>query len=136
MFITREADYAIRVLRAVSGGKRCTVGEICSREVLPQQFVYKILKKLEQAGLLKITRGARGGCALAGSLRETSLYDLMNALDGNMTISGCVREGYECEWQQQHSMPCVVHKQLMRMQESFDKKLRECSLHKLIFGVD
>jgi len=136
MFITREADYAIRVLRAVADGRHCTVGEICRKEVLPQQFIYKILKKVAQAGLIKITRGAQGGCVLVGDLRKTSLYDLMNALEGDRAISTCTREGYECEWKEQHDMPCTVHKQLVRIQESLDKELRACSLHKLIFDMD
>ena len=136
MFITREADYAIRVLRVVADGAHYTVGEICGKEILPQQFVYKILKKLEQAGLIKMMRGAQGGCVLVGNLRKTSLYDLINVLEGNRAISSCMKEGYECEWKKQHAMPCMVHKQLMRMQESLNEELRGCSLHKLIMGVD
>ena len=57
MLITREADYALRILRALSGGEQVKAAEICERERLPQQFVYKILKKMEQAGLVRIARG-------------------------------------------------------------------------------
>jgi Rrf2 family protein len=136
MFITREADYAIRVLRAVADGEQSNVGEICKKEILPQQFVYKILKKIEQMGLIRIMRGAQGGCVLVGDLRKTSLYDLINSLEGYRAISDCMKKGHECEWKKQHAMPCTVHKQLVRIQGSLEKELRGCSLHKLIFDVE
>ena len=136
MFITREVDYAIRVFRAIAGGGYRTVGEICRKEILPQQFVYKIMKKIEQAGLVKTMRGAHGGCVLVGDLRKTSLYDLINVLEGDPAISSCMRENHECEWKKQNAMPCTVHRQLMGIQETLNEELRMCTLHKLIFGVD
>ena len=136
MFITREVDYAIRILRAVACGGHSNVGEICRKEVLPRQFVYKIMKKIERMGLVKITRGAQGGCVLVGDLRKTSLYDLINNLEGDTAISSCMREGHECEWKKHRAVPCAVHKQLTRIQKSLDEELRECSLHKLIVGVE
>ena len=136
MFITREADYAIRVLRAVADGGHSNVGEICGKEILPRQFVYKILKKIERMGLVKIMRGAQGGCVLAGDLRKTSLYDLISNLEGDMAISSCMREGHECEWKKQRAAPCAVHKRLTRIQKSLEEELRGCSLHELIFGVE
>ena len=50
MLITRETDYALRILRTLSDGKSYTAGELAERESLPQKFAYKILKKLEKAG--------------------------------------------------------------------------------------
>ena len=46
MLITRETDYALRILRTLSDGKSYTAGELAERESLPQKFAYKILKKL------------------------------------------------------------------------------------------
>ena len=49
MLITRECDYAVRVIRALSGAERLSVGEICEREEITAPFAYKILKKLQKA---------------------------------------------------------------------------------------
>ena len=46
MVITRETDYALRILRALLDGKLHTAGQIAQDELLPQAFAYKILKKL------------------------------------------------------------------------------------------
>ena len=53
MLITRETDYALRILRALAPGSCLTVGEIAEKESLPHKFTYKIMKKLEKARALK-----------------------------------------------------------------------------------
>ena len=50
MIMTRESDYAVRILRALAGGEKMTVGRICEAEFVPVQFAYKILKKLAKCG--------------------------------------------------------------------------------------
>ena len=44
MIMTRETDYAVRILRALSCGERMTVRQVCDLELVPVQFAYKILK--------------------------------------------------------------------------------------------
>ena len=56
LLITRETDYALRILRALSQGVCLTVGEIAEKESLPHKFTYKIMKKLEKAGIIRIIR--------------------------------------------------------------------------------
>ena len=50
--ITRETDYALRLLRALQDGRRRTAAEVAGQELVPLAFAYKILKKLAQAGIL------------------------------------------------------------------------------------
>ncbi|WP_408609060.1 RrF2 family transcriptional regulator [Aminipila terrae] len=70
MLITRETDYALRILRALADGQQLTSADICQREILPQNFVYKILKKLNKSGIVYIARGAEGGCKLTADLKK------------------------------------------------------------------
>ena len=48
LLITKETDYALRILRSLAdaGNTKTPIKEICDKELLPQQFVYKIAKKL------------------------------------------------------------------------------------------
>ena len=48
MLITKETDYALRILRTLSEGGCHTVGALAAREALPRNFAYKIVKKLER----------------------------------------------------------------------------------------
>ena len=53
MLFTKECDYAIRIMRALSDGELVSVSNICAAEQLPSAMTYKITRKLEKQGLLK-----------------------------------------------------------------------------------
>ncbi|MDR1977193.1 MAG: Rrf2 family transcriptional regulator, partial [Synergistaceae bacterium] len=127
-------DYALRILRVLSDGEQVTVGDVCKRELLPQQFVYKILKKMEQAGLVRIARGAEGGCRLSADLEKVSLHDLITAMKTDRLVGACMQPGFQCAWQGENASSCTVHKQLQQIQEILDTELRKRSLRQMLFG--
>ena len=57
--ITRETDYALRLLRTLRDGERRTAAEAAERELVPQSFAHKILKKLARAGFVEVGRSVR-----------------------------------------------------------------------------
>ena len=127
MVITRETDYALRILRALLGGDLRTVGQIAQDELLPQAFAYKILKKLERAGLIEVTRGTTGGCRLVADLSRISLYDLMMATGERSDLSSCMDPQFQCTWRNCHG-GCTAHRKLMEIQKKLDGGLRSHSL--------
>ena len=136
MLITRETDYALRILRTLSDGKSYTAGELAERESLPQKFAYKILKKLEKAGIVQITRGASGGCRLGCDLRTATLYQLIEAVETNARLTSCMTPGYQCEWRGRHGSPCTIHTQLAKVQNAIDQEFRSRSLYWLLNGEE
>ena len=136
LLITRETDYALRILRTLSDGQHITTEGICKRELLPQQFVYKILKKMERAGYVQITRGTDGGCRLIADLNSKSLYDLIEVMEAEKRISSCMQPGFVCEWRLSHGTRCTVHNRLMQIQSVLDTELRKHSLHQMLFDED
>ena len=52
MLMTRECDYAVRILRALADGEMKSVVQICRAEDLKTAIAYKLTRKLEQAGIL------------------------------------------------------------------------------------
>lgn len=132
MLVTRETDYALRTLRALSDGKQITTADICRQELLPQQFVYKILKKLQKAGLVLITRGKDGGCRLIADLEKVSLYDLIEIMDADKSVSACTQPGFPCAWTQKYKKPCQVHRHLQEIQNRLDKELKALPLSEIL----
>ncbi|MFR6333351.1 MAG: Rrf2 family transcriptional regulator [Eisenbergiella sp.] len=57
------------------------------REKAFLKFAYKILKKLEKAGIVQITRGASGGCRTGCDLRTATLYQLIEAVETNARLT-------------------------------------------------
>ena len=65
MIITKETDYALRILRVLLDGEKHSVAEMSETELIPTQFAYQILRKLSAGNLVRVSRGALGGCALS-----------------------------------------------------------------------
>ncbi|MDR3215264.1 MAG: Rrf2 family transcriptional regulator [Bacilli bacterium] len=135
MIITKETDYALRIISALASGKIMSTHEICSQEFLPVQFTYNIIRKLNKAGYIKITRGRYGGNKLNIDLYQTSLLDLLKVMDENFNICACVEYGFECKRKEKNKM-CITHDYLMDIQRSLLKQFADCSLEKLLFGND
>lgn len=133
MLITRETDYALRVLRALVDADQLTAGDIAMGHQVPPQFVYKIIKKLERVGMVKISRGAGGGCRLSADLSRITLYDLMETMGENRNVISCMEPGHNCPWRQAHG-DCTVHCQLAKVQKRLDQELQAHTLESLISG--
>ncbi len=134
MIITKETDYALRILRALLDGELHTMGQIAQDELLPQSFAYKILKKLDKSGFIEVVRGTAGGCRLASDLSSATLYDLMLAIGEHSDLSPCMNPDYQCAWRACHG-GCTVHCKLLEIQKSLDKELRSHSLREILTGT-
>lgn len=127
MFISREYDYALRILRALAKNKKLTVKEICVAEQVPQPYSYKILKKLEKATFVKGYRGSLGGYKLTVQPQAVNLYDIYTAIEGELYINECLQEGYRCPLNDD-GKHCTIHKELAKMQNKFIEELSQRSL--------
>ena len=116
MFLTKECDYAIRVVRDLSNMEMKPVRVICANEHIPTPFAYKILKKLERARIVKAHRGAAGGYRLAKSPEHISLLEIVVAIDDHLFLNACLQEGHHCT-RNADGDSCNVHKALAKLQE-------------------
>jgi len=132
MLITRETDYALRILRALSDSERHNMKELCQRESIPQQFAYKILHKLSGAGLVQTVRGVNGGVMLASDLRDITLLDLMRITESDSALSDCMKAGYTCTWAQKNCSICTIHARLLQIQRKLDAEMQKLTLHELL----
>ena len=133
LLLTRETDYALRVLRGLMDGEQRAVGELSQKQMIPQQFAYKIVKKLSRAGLVQVSRGADGGCRLRADLNKVSLYDLMVIMEARSDVNACMDPGFTCPWREQNG-GCGVHDRLCNIQQRMDDELRACNLMSLLTG--
>lgn len=127
MYLTRETDYALRIIRALRDGDLHTLGDLSQSEHVPLSFAYKIAKKLERAGIVELFRGTSGGCQLAADLHYVTIYDLMSAVGEEIAISECMIAGTKCTWRESHGK-CIVHNNLAKIQENLEHELKSVSL--------
>lgn len=132
MFITRECDYAVRVIRALNGQERLSVNEICEMEDITAPFAYKILKKLQRAKIVKGFRGVHGGYTLRQNLSELSLLKVYQAIDPDMFLIECLSKEYDCSRNGADGVPCRVHGELVRIQKNLWEMMEEKSLEQIL----
>ena len=117
MFISRECDYAIRIVRDLAGGEKKFVKAICDNEHIPQQYAYKILKKLEKSHIVKSFRGANGGYQLDKNIDEITIYDILISIDNGLCLNECMKDNAVCSRNNPED-PCSVHKYLLKLQDN------------------
>ena len=132
MLLTKECDYSVRIIRALADGEKKKVEELCKLERIPIPYAYKILKKLQQAGLLHSLRGRSGGYQLAVSLDKITLVDVLMAIDKDLLIFECLDSNKPCLL---HSveLPCSVHLELERLQDVLVAEMGRKSMHEVFF---
>lgn len=135
MLITRECDYAVRAVRALAEHEKKTVKEICDIEHIPHQYAYKILKKLEKAGIVASSRGVNGGYILLKDLNSFSLSDIFFAIENELFLNECQQAGYQCRHNQDKN-PCKVHSELCRIQNELAKSLSEKTMAEVLSSED
>lgn len=97
--IRRETDYAVRTilhLATVGGRANVQVREVAAQRHLPLSFVRRIVARLSAAGLLETTRGMGGGIRLARAASEISMLDVVQAMEGRVTLNPCVAAPHTC----------------------------------------
>jgi Rrf2 family protein len=99
MQITKQADYAVRAvlyLARLEPGGRAATGQIARDQNIPASFLAKIVAQLGAAGLLRATRGVRGGVSLARAPECISLLQVVESIDGPISLNSCVADPSIC----------------------------------------
>jgi Rrf2 family nitric oxide-sensitive transcriptional repressor len=100
MRLLASTDFALRVLMrlATSPAATLTVDQL-ARELggLSRNHLHKVVQDLAALGLVRTSRGPRGGVALAAAPREIRLGTLIRALEGEQPLVECFRaDGGAC----------------------------------------
>ncbi|HEY5312148.1 MAG TPA: Rrf2 family transcriptional regulator [Pirellulales bacterium] len=84
MKLTRSVGYAVGILLRVEAGGAAgpmTADAISKGCKFPPRFLYRVLRRLVDAGLLQGVSGPRGGYSLARKPRQIRLLDILLAVD-------------------------------------------------------
>jgi len=122
MQVSRKVDYALRAAIYLSLQKEvrpASVKEIATHRRIPQKFLEKIIQDLIRAGIVRSHRGAHGGYTLARTADRVSFRDVIEAVDGPISINVCVNERPECSILASCNMQRVWQEGQRRMLEFF-----------------
>jgi Rrf2 family protein len=65
------------------------IKEVADKEQISSKYLEQIAASLKKAGLVKVSRGAKGGYSLLQSPQEISLLDIYHAIDGAVCLNDC-----------------------------------------------
>jgi Rrf2 family iron-sulfur cluster assembly transcriptional regulator len=100
MQIARSGEYGLRgvlfLARRPSEGF-ILVSQISKYQHIPGPFLAKIFKRLSKAGLLRSSRGSKGGFSLGKPTGSITMREVIEAIDGPIALNRCLRREGECD---------------------------------------
>ena len=128
--LSKKADYALIAMKhlALRGDASSSAREIAGLYGIPIELLAKILQRLVRRGLLVSQQGTRGGYQLARVPLRISVADVIQAIDGPVTVTACSStESGNCEQFEK----CNVRDPLWRVRERILSALGECTIAEL-----
>jgi Rrf2 family iron-responsive transcriptional regulator len=95
MKLTRQSNYAIRTLIycAVNDPELSRITDIARAHAISELFLFKLIKPLVEAGLLKTVRGRHGGIRLGRPASEITLLDTIRLTEESFAMAECFEDG-------------------------------------------
>src|ERR687897_684927 len=128
--LSKKADYALMAMKhlairpdAVSVSAR----EIAEQYDIPIELMAKVLQRLARRGLLASHQGTRGGYRLGRSAAAISVADVIQAIDGPLTVTACSTDAENCDQYGE----CSVRDPLWRIKDRILAALATCSLQEV-----
>lgn len=103
------------------------IHEISSRQDISEYYLQQILSTLTKANLVNSSAGSRGGFSLAVSPDKISLLDIVEVLEGSLSLVGCVESPQKCS--RAHS--CSARWAWAQVSENLKENLRKITLEEL-----
>lgn len=129
--ITKEADYGIMLLASLAArpaGEVHTARQVAAWSSLPLPMVSKILRGLARGGILESHRGVSGGYSLDRSPEETSVAEVIRALEGPISMVQCGVEPGACE----HERGCPTRVNWARINEAVEQALERVPVSEMV----
>ena len=138
---TKKTDYALVALASLAeaapdGPRPQSARAISDRYGVPHSLLMNVLKDLVGGGIVKSTRGAKGGYTLARAPRDITVLGVVTAIEGPVSLTACCdpQEASPCaECSVEQSCP-ITHS-VRRLNDQISRYLHEVTLEDLMNGT-
>jgi Rrf2 family protein len=129
--LSKKADYALLAMRHLAA--HADQGALSARELaeaydIPPELLAKVLQKLVRAHLLDSHQGIRGGYALSRPAPAISVVDVIQAVDGPLTVTACSDVDHSCD----QYAKCNIRDPLWRLKDRIAAALGSTSVAELV----
>jgi Rrf2 family protein len=132
--LSKKADYALIAMKHLAqkspGAQSSSAREIAEHYDIPIELLAKVLQRLVRTGLLVSTQGTRGGYMLSRPAASISVADVIQSIDGPLTVTACSNEKSDCE---QYNK-CNIRDSLWQIRERIAAALGTVTLSEMAAG--
>ncbi len=127
--ITRDTDYAIRVIKYLAKQKYkfATARQIIENIKIPNFFLKKIIRLLSKNKIISSYKGKNGGIELMMN-QELNILDIMQIFQGKFEINKCSFKKKPCPEQKN----CIMRKKLLNIEGKIKKELMKIKIQNII----
>src|SRR3954464_2444174 len=125
--LSKKADYALMAMKHLAirtDAASASAREIAEQYDIPIELMAKVLQQLARRGLLTSHQGTRGGYQLSKATTAISVADIIQAIDGPLTVTACSTDDEQCG----QFAKCNVRDPLWRIKDRIVAALATCSL--------
>jgi FeS assembly SUF system regulator len=128
--ISKLTDYGTVLLAHLATNQAgvCSAADVAGATGIAPPTVSKLLKSLARAGLVTSTRGANGGYRLSRPPQQITAADVIDALEGPVSITECSASDGDCE----HEGVCSVGGAWQRINVAIRQALKDVTLNDLV----
>lgn len=99
--LSKKSDYALIAMKHLAmrpdGGASSSSREISESYDIPLELLAKVLQRLVRARLLLSEQGTRGGYRLGRNAASISVADVIQAVDGPVSVTACSPDDHNCD---------------------------------------
>ncbi len=129
--LRRNTDYALRAIMSLAKHwqhEPVSTSQVASEQYIPYQLACKMLQKLNKARLVESSMGPNGGFQLSRNPSKISLRDVIEAIQGPMSLNRCLLDTASCP----HRPNCSVSKSLGRLQKYINGYFSDVTVDELL----
>lgn len=134
--LSKKSDYALIAMKHLAtrpdGGGSSSAREISESYDIPLELLAKVLQRLVRARLLVSVQGTRGGYRLGRSAQSISVADVIQAVDGPVTVTACSTDDHNCD---QYSK-CSIRDPLWKIKNRILESLNTVSVAEMAADTD
>jgi Rrf2 family protein len=131
MKLSTRGCYGLRALLELAlnyGGKPVLMRAIAENQNISRKYLHALLTALKSAGYVRSVRGSGGGYLLAKPPAKIQVHDVLQVLEGSLSITDCVEDPDTCP----RSQRCVTHELWQDLSAAVEKLLAGVTLQDLV----
>lgn len=131
MKISTKGRYGLRTLMDVAVHQAkgpVNLNDIAGRQGISAKYLWQIVNLLKTAGFVRGTRGPKGGYVLLRDPAEITLLDVIQVLEGPVSLVECVDDPKYCS----RAEICVAHSVWEEVAQSIRGALQKITLAEIL----